>query len=186
MSNAAPMSWELKIANLQRVRSVNTRLLRSILRWLLETPFQAGLVELCVHLVDGERMARVNEQFLGHAGSTDVITFDHLKLLHAGLAKGKARSQASLRAYCGEMFISVDDALHQATRFRSSWPSEVVRYVIHGLLHLSGHDDLEPEARRRMKREENRLLRLTATAFPIDKLAAVGRPAGRAKRRVTR
>jgi len=38
--------------------------------------------------------------------------------------------------------------------------AELARYMIHGLLHISGHDDKVSAARRKMKREENRLVRL--------------------------
>ena len=44
----------------------------------------------------------------------------------------------------GELFICVDEAVAQAKEFKTSWQSEVVRYVVHGVLHLLGHDDLQP------------------------------------------
>jgi rRNA maturation RNase YbeY len=89
-------------------------------------------------------MARVNWRFLQHEGSTDVITFDH---------------GSTIERVHGECFISVADAVDQAQAFRTTWTEEVVRYVIHGILHLRGYDDLEPALRRSMKREENRWVR---------------------------
>ncbi len=65
----------------------------------------------------------------------------------------------------GEIFICVDEAIAQARKYAPRWQSEIVRYVIHGILHLLGHDDSRPAARRRMKREENRLLRRLAGKF---------------------
>jgi ssRNA-specific RNase YbeY (16S rRNA maturation enzyme) len=47
----------------------------------------------------------------------------------------------------------------------------LTRYLLHGLLHLHGFDDLTPAARRRMKREENRLLREAAREFVLSRLA---------------
>jgi probable rRNA maturation factor len=73
----------------------------------------------------------------------------------------------------GELFICVDDAVAHARQFRTTWQSELVRYVIHGLLHLCGHDDLQPAARHRMKQEERRLLRQLSQRFP---LARLGKP----------
>jgi probable rRNA maturation factor len=70
----------------------------------------------------------------------------------------------------GEIFISIDDAKSQAREFRTSWQSELARYVIHGVLHLRGFDDLRPADRRKMKREENRLLKEIARLFPLSKL----------------
>ncbi|MEP6663542.1 MAG: rRNA maturation RNase YbeY, partial [Verrucomicrobiota bacterium] len=70
----------------------------------------------------------------------------------------------------GEIFISIDDAVKQAREFQTSWQSELVRYIIHGLLHLQGHDDLQPAARGKMKREENRFLKKLTEVFPLKKL----------------
>jgi rRNA maturation RNase YbeY len=67
----------------------------------------------------------------------------------------------------GELFICVDEAVLQAKNFKTSWQSEIVRYVVHGVLHLLGHDDLKPGLRRKMKREENRLVRLLARRFSL-------------------
>ena len=44
----------------------------------------------------------------------------------------------------GEIFICVDEAVWQARKFRTSWQSEIVRYLVHGVLHLLGHDDSRP------------------------------------------
>jgi probable rRNA maturation factor len=67
----------------------------------------------------------------------------------------------------GELFICVDDAIFQAKQFNTNWQSEMVRYVVHGVLHLLGYDDLQPELKRKMKRAENRLVRLLEKKFPI-------------------
>jgi rRNA maturation RNase YbeY len=103
-------------------------------------------------------MARVNASFLQHEGSTDIITFDHLESAETGELHG-------------ELFICLDDAMKQAKEFKTSWQSELTRYVIHGLLHLRGHDDREAAARRTMKKEENRLLREASRMFSLPKLA---------------
>jgi probable rRNA maturation factor len=65
----------------------------------------------------------------------------------------------------------VDEALIQARRFRTSWQSEIVRYLIHGILHLQGFDDQRPADRRKMKREESRLLRRSSLRFDLRKVA---------------
>ncbi|HYV61422.1 MAG TPA: rRNA maturation RNAse YbeY, partial [Bryobacteraceae bacterium] len=66
---------------------------------------------------------------------------------------------------------SIADAVSQARQFGVRWESELVRYLLHGLLHLDGLDDRTPVARRRMKREENRLLKLTSRQFALRDLA---------------
>jgi rRNA maturation RNase YbeY len=71
----------------------------------------------------------------------------------------------------GEIFICLHAAVDQARRFRTTWQSEVVRYLVHGVLHLRGHEDLDAASRRRMKREEDRLLQELAGRFRLSQLA---------------
>jgi probable rRNA maturation factor len=96
-------------------------------------------------------MEEMNRHYLGHEGSTDVITFDY----RAGYSGGESEG-ADL---AGEIFISVADAVSQGEKFCRPWEEEVLRYMVHGVLHLRGYDDLEPVARKKMKAAENRLLK---------------------------
>jgi probable rRNA maturation factor len=138
---------EVMIFNRQRSRPINTRRLRQIVCALLaEVNISGG--QLGIHLAGAKAMARVNWQFLQHEGSTDVITFDHREI-----------EAAVPTVLHGELYIGVDDAVLQADQFHTTWQSEVVRYAVHGVLHLLGYDDRTPHLRRRMKREENRLVR---------------------------
>jgi probable rRNA maturation factor len=75
----------------------------------------------------------------------------------------------------GELFVCVDEAVLQAKQFKTRWQSEIVRYIVHGVLHLRGHDDLEPDLRRKMKRAENRLVRALAKRFSLAQLSAAGK-----------
>lgn len=155
----------------QRVRRVDTALLRRFTRALLEEGLGVADYELGLHLVAAPEMTRLNETFLQHTGSTDVITFDHTE----------APNPSRLH---GEIFICLDDAVNQSRAFRTTWQSELARYVIHGVLHLRGFDDLVPSKRRVMKREENRLLRAWARRFPLQRLAKTrGRQPSTARRR---
>ena len=151
------MSRVLALRNRQRVRPVETRLFRRLAMWALKESFRRTDFELGLHLIGAEEMACLNETFLDHEGSTDVITFDNRD----------PGAGAELR---GEIFISLDDAVKQAREFGTTWQSELTRYLLHGLLHLHGFDDLMPSARRLMKREENRLLREAAREFPLSRL----------------
>jgi probable rRNA maturation factor len=152
------LSGSLLIQNRQRVISLNTRFLRTITQSLLAKLLALEDFELAICIVRAPEMARINETFLQHTGSTDVITFDY--------------SENPASALHGEIFICIDDALAQAREFRTSWQSEIARYVIHGILHLRGFDDLRPAARQKMKREENRLLKKVGALFPLRKLDA--------------
>jgi probable rRNA maturation factor len=145
----------LAIANRQRTKKINTRLIQKIIAALfVELKISEG--ELGIAFVGAKEMSAVNWQFLQHEGATDVITFDY------------ESTQTKLH---GELFICVDVAVTQAKKFKSSWQSELVRYVVHGVLHLLGYDDLKPDLRRKMKRQENRLMRLLAKRFSLAELS---------------
>jgi len=156
----------LVIANRQRVKKINTRLLKTIITELF-AELKITEVELGVNLVGAREMGLVNETFLQHQGPTDVITFDH-----ADKRKAESGKQNTIH---GELFICVDVALTQAKEFKTSWQAEVVRYIVHGVLHLLGYDDLKPALRRKMKREENRLTRRLAQRFSFAQLARTAR-----------
>jgi probable rRNA maturation factor len=132
---------------------VNSRLLRQIIKAIVISIFGKKQCVVSVALLNTEEISRINTAFLKHDGSTDVITFDY--------------SEGSL---CGEILICVDEAIRQAQVFRTTWQSELVRYLIHGFLHLDGYEDLVAADRRKMKREEDRILEQVARKFDLSKL----------------
>lgn len=159
----------VQVRNLERPTRIHTRLLRQVALVAIEllpprTQRDPGpwRHEVTFHLAGDSRMAALNETHLGHPGPTDVITFDYGEPLPArGPAVGGLR---------GDVFIGVEVARRQAREFRTDWTAEVVRYVVHGLLHLDGYDDREPAARRAMKRVENRLVRTLGARFDFSRL----------------
>ena len=142
----------------QRVLKLERALWRRLACCLLQEMLAHGDYQLGVHFVGATEMARLNETFLGHQGSTDVITFNH-------------QEKGDPRHLYGEIFISVDDAVIQARQFRACLPSELTRYLIHGVLHLEGFDDGSPASRRAMKRRENSLLKELSGRFDLGRLA---------------
>ena len=152
------MSRLLTIRNRQRVRRVDPKALRRLTRHLLSVQLGAPSFDLCLHLVDAREMARVNHQFLQHPGSTDVFTFDHSDPPDPAQCAPKPHARGWLTGHTraqdlqGELFLSLDDAVAQARVFRTTWQAELARYIVHGFLHLTGHDDRAPSDRRRMKR----------------------------------
>ncbi len=159
------MSVELTIRNRQRNRQVDARFLRQITIGLLTDLLQVEAVELGVSVVAAPEMARINWQFLQLEGSTDVITFDHSEA-----QESRRKIAPGGRQINGELFICVEEAVAQAQHFRTTWQAELIRYIVHGILHLLGHDDHHAARRKRMKREENRLVRLLAARFAFRQL----------------
>jgi len=148
-------------ANRQRTQKIDLRFLKQIAGALL-VELNIEDVELGVHLVAAPEMTRLNENFLRHQGSTDVITFDYSDV--------RRRMPDARCPLHGEIFICVDEAVLQARRFRTSWQSEIVRYLVHGVLHLRGHDDSRASLRQKMKRAENHWLRELSRRFSLAQL----------------
>lgn len=151
------------IVNRQRTKKLNARFLKQVVGELL-AELEITEAELGIALVGKKEMARVNWDFLQHEGSTDVITFDH--------SVPNSQPTSGHPQLHGELFICVDDAVLQARKFSTTWQAEVVRYVVHGVLHLLGYDDLRPQLRRSMKQAENRLLRRLEQRFSLAQLSA--------------
>ena len=143
----------LLLDNHQRRRSINLPALRKIGAKMLNSLIPERQFQIAVHLVDEIEMAVLNETFLKHSGSTDVITFDY--------ADGNGQS-----AIEGEIFISIDDAVIHSTRFRSTWQEETARYLAHGIFHLMKFEDATPAQRRSMRHRESCLLQAIAKEFP--------------------
>jgi rRNA maturation RNase YbeY len=156
---------ELSVKNQQRARPINRRHLSRIIRSFLHEDIDCEHYILAIYLVNDRRITELNETHLRHGGPTDVITFDYSE------CGSRRREEADTLGIIGDIFICIDEAVRQSVKYRTSWQSEVIRYIVHGILHLCGHDDQTAAARKRMKREENRLLHALRLRFNFDRLA---------------
>ena len=89
-----------------------------------------------------DRIIEVNRQFLNHDYYTDIITFDD--------CRG--------RLLRGDMFISLDTVATNAELQRVSYGDELLRVIIHGVLHLCGINDKGPGEREIMEADEDEAL----------------------------
>ncbi|QTN31305.1 rRNA maturation RNase YbeY [Akkermansiaceae bacterium] len=95
----------------------------------------AHLATLEVALVDDETSSRVHMDFMEIPGATDVITFHH-----------------------GEIVIGAEVALRQAAEYGEPPGREILRYLVHGLLHLAGHEDVEDSERKAMEAAQENIV----------------------------
>ncbi len=96
-----------------------------------------------INIISAKSILDINKTYLNHDYTTDIITFNYSEIVN-GLD--------------GEIFISIDDALSNSKKFNVSVSDELVRLVIHGILHLLGYDDIAHSDKKIMKRMENKLL----------------------------
>ena len=95
----------------------------------------ATLETVEISFVDDATIAQVHADHLDDPTPTDVITFPH-----------------------GEIFISLDTAAKAAPEHGQSATDETLLYLIHGLLHLNGHHDSDPDERAAMHAVQDRIL----------------------------
>ncbi|MEM7699734.1 MAG: rRNA maturation RNase YbeY [Verrucomicrobiota bacterium] len=93
-----------------------------------------GIIE--VNLVNDVTIGKIHAEFLDDPSPTDVITFHH-----------------------GEIFVSVETAARVGPPLGNSEAEETLLYLIHGLLHLNGHDDHELSERDAMHELQEKILR---------------------------
>ncbi len=121
-----------------------------MLRRILEDYDVAGT--LSVVFVSDPEMARLHGEFLGDDRPTDVLSF----LLPGDDPAAPMPADAAF----GEVIVSTETALREASRRNLPVAREVALYAIHGTLHLLGLDDLDSAARRVMKRRERHYVEL--------------------------
>ena len=95
----------------------------------------AALSSVEISILGPRAMARVHRDFLGIPGATDVITFPY-----------------------GEILVCASIAEERAREFGNTPTIEIALYVIHGLLHLSGLDDIEPADALQMAETQQKVL----------------------------
>jgi probable rRNA maturation factor len=109
-------------------------LIREIIR---DEKKRAGSIN--VVLVDDDYLLEVNRKFLNHNYKTDVISFD---------LDGDGEIE-------GEIYVSLERAIVQARRYKVAIEKEVLRLIVHGVLHLTGWQDKTRAEKLRMRKREN-------------------------------
>lgn len=89
-------------------------------------------------------MLDINKQFLSHDYYTDIITFDY----------------TSDKKVSGELYISIDTVASNAHFYSQPFTRELYRVIIHGILHMTGYDDLTEMQQNIIHEKEDDLLAL--------------------------
>jgi probable rRNA maturation factor len=134
----------IKIACPQEKVAVDRQRMREAARAVLEGEGQ-GEAEISLAFVDNETIHRLNKRYLDHDEPTDVLSFP---LSEPGAGK-----------LTGELVIGAEVAQEQAAQRGHDVQAELALYVIHGLLHLCGHDDKTAATAARMRERERHYLK---------------------------
>ena len=91
-----------------------------------------------------DKILEVNRKYINHDYYTDIITFDYSRPMRIS----------------GDVFISLDTVRSNAILLGKTYDNELMRVIIHGILHLRGVDDKGPGEREIMERHEDEALAL--------------------------
>ena len=119
---------------------------RKVTRWIKAVAADYGFAVGNINYIfcSDERELEVNRQFLGHDYYTDIITFDY----------------STPSVLNGDIFISLDTVRSNAEQLGIDFDTELLRILIHGVLHLTGQGDKTPETKTQMTAKEEHALAL--------------------------
>ena len=132
------------IATPQEILDIDRKRVRDIVQTVLEGEGQPE-AEVSLAFVDNATIHTLNKRYLDHDEPTDVLSFP--------------LSDAKAKRLSGELVIGAEVALAQATQRGHDVQAELALYVIHGLLHLCGHDDIEDDKRAAIRERERHYLK---------------------------
>ncbi len=98
----------------------------------------------CVFCSDN-RLLEINKKYLNNTSLTDVVTFDFT---------------TNKKTIEGDVYISIDRVKENAKKYKQPFKTELLRIIIHGLLHLIGFSDKTKEEKNTMTLKENEYLSL--------------------------
>ena len=130
--------------------SIDKRAVHSLITALKEE-YQLDITSLSISFIKSSELLKINGEYLGHDYETDIITFNYSK---------------KKKIIDGEILISFEEAKQNAKKYNVSLGKELMRLVIHGVLHLLRFDDKNATSKKIMKKEENKLInRFNFTLF---------------------
>lgn len=146
-------SLSISIANQQDRLELDYQRIKAVACAVLEGE-EVKKAKVTIACLTDSAIAILNQRFLQHEGPTDVISFPY------------HQSKNNLQ---GELAVSTDTAYSAAADRNHSPADELLLYIVHGLLHLCGYDDLDDQSRAEMRARERHYLNLLKIAVePVD------------------
>lgn len=114
---------------------------RVVSQWIRESIMHENRStgDIVIALCSDSYILETNKEFLQHDYFTDIITFDY--------SEGEKLS--------GDLLISVDTVRSNATEYKVDFENELLRVVIHGVMHLCGYKDKSAEQAKIMRQKED-------------------------------
>jgi probable rRNA maturation factor len=150
-----PTGLAIEVSNTQNHLPLDPAELVRLARRVLHAQ---GVTRAAISLavVDDPTLHRINRLYLQHDWPTDVVTFP--------------LSDPDDPVLAAEIVLSAEMAATTAREHHADPHHELALYLVHGLLHLCGYDDLQPDDRARMRARESEILHslgLPASTFRL-------------------
>ena len=129
-----------------------TVLIENAVRATLKHQKESPRVNLSVVLTNNRRLHKLNRDYLGIDAPTDVLSFP------ASESDGSEIDPETGARYMGDILISIPYARKGAKQAGNSLEVEVQLLVVHGVLHLLGHDHAKPREKARMWKAQREIL----------------------------
>lgn len=156
---------EVFVSDEQDAQPVDVVRWEALARNVLAAEGVSGEAELALLFVDEAAMAQLNQTFMGHDGPTDVLAFpiDDDEVLVGrspdGSTTGPDREASNeVPLLLGDVVVCPAVAARNAPTHAGTYPDEIALLVVHGILHVLGHDHAEPGEAAVMQGKERDLL----------------------------
>lgn len=141
----------------QNIIDVDPSQIETIVARILEEK-QVNCDEVSIHFASIEEITEMHGEFFDDPTPTDCITFPI-----------DDSEEEEFYKVLGEVFVCPEVALNYSQENQLPIEEELTLYIVHGLLHLLGYDDIEDEDRVQMRKQEALLMRLLASEDLIIK-----------------
>ena len=160
---AAVRHWSVHVTlesrKLKLAPSAVKKLVSTVLRHAEPDIALESVREVNVLFTDDARMREINRQHRKKDKATDVLSFPQFTPAEI---QGKRKPADLFNPYLGDLVISTETTLKQAKQFGVTPREELVRLIVHGVLHLCGydHEKVPASEAQRMRRRERAIRQL--------------------------
>ena len=128
----------IELINYTKFSFADTKRLK---RWVVSSVKKEGFLidNISFFIITDNELSKINKEFLSHTTLTDIITFNYSKD----------------KALLCEIYISSERVLENAKIFSVTPEKEMLRVMIHGILHCCGYNDKSVNQKSAMTKQEN-------------------------------
>lgn len=137
---------KIDVINKQKALKISAPQVKKLVKAVLALE-NVSCDEVAIHFVDTKTITSIHGEFFNDPTPTDCISFPI-----------DDESPSCGYRMLGEVFVCPQTAIEYASKHGSDPLEETTLYIVHGLLHLIGYDDIDPKDRKAMRAAEQRLM----------------------------